>query len=146
MQLSFNRQRQLTLSQTPEKHSPYRARESFCTSRDPRNVISARRRYLADGDRRGRGANAPRGHSITQLGRGVGRRGPPTHSCTYITGEHTDDETRSERTRCVRDTDGQPLYRVSRPETLVFSGHRNFFPRELSLMSFRPSRNQLCLH
>lgn len=49
--------------------------------------VCVRGRCLASRARRG--ANAPRGHSITQLGRGVGRRGSPTHSCTYITGEHT---------------------------------------------------------
>lgn len=70
------------------------------------------------------GSNAPRGHSITQLGRGVGRRGPPTHSCTYITGEHTENETHSERMRRVRDD--QPLYRVSHTHPKPIFVRENF--------------------
>lgn len=74
------------------------------------------------------GSSAPRGHSITQLGRGVGRRGPPTHSCTYITGEHTEDETRSERMRRVRDADDQPLYRVSQTYPTFACGNFSWIP------------------
>lgn len=87
------------------------------------------------------GSNAPRGHSITQLGRGVGRRGPPTHSCTYITGEHTEDETHSERMRRVRDADDQPLYTVSHPKPI--SHPRRFFMDSESVSPSQKRRRRI---
>lgn len=73
-----------------------------------------------------KGANASQDHSITQLSHGVGRRGPPTHSCTYITDEHTEDETHSARMQRIRGIGDEPLYRVSRTYSTPALVNKNF--------------------